>query len=216
MRAVERRAASRARWAGRIVAVTVAGAALAGCGIRATPVPVDAGSAPSRVACGVRGATGDPTEGASEVRVALVCSGRVVDVRRRLELPTGDGPRDRVALARLLLAELRGDPGEEELAAGFATAVPDDLRVAGPAEGDEPTALRLSRPPAALPSFALAQLVCTFADTQLADSGRGVLLGGPPGGPGEATQDDSELRRYECNAALRTTTEAADSAGVPL
>ncbi|WP_308119108.1 hypothetical protein [Streptomyces sp. JJ38] len=201
----------------RGVAALLAGVALAGCGIRATPVPVDAGSAPSRVACGVRGgASGVPSEGASEVRVALVCSGRVVDVRRRLELPSGDGVRDRVELARTLLRELRRNPRDVEVAAGFTTAVPDDLLVEGPAAGDERAALRLSRPPSALPSFALAQLVCTFADTQLADSGRGILLGGPAFGTGVGASEGSEVRRYECSTALRTRTETAESAGVPL
>ncbi|MCX2969254.1 MULTISPECIES: hypothetical protein [Streptomyces] len=206
-----------ARAAARLAAAAVAVAALAGCGIRATPVPVDAGPAPSRVACGVR----ETGAGAQErtVRIALVCSGRVVDVRRALELPTGESQTDRLALARTLLAEVRRTPDGRERAAGFSTAVPGDLRVSGPQERDDPEALRLSRPPAALPAFALAQLVCTYADTSLADSGDGVLLGGPAPRPdatdradGTTGSEEAPVRRYECDVALRTSADGPASA----
>ncbi|WP_308294918.1 hypothetical protein [Streptomyces sp. JJ66] len=208
-------------------------AAVAGCGIRATPVPVDAGPAPSRVACGVRETGASPRPGTREVRVSLVCSGRVVDVRRAVELPSGDSQADRLTLARTLLDQLRQPPVERERAAGFTTAVPDDLRVTGPADPDDPEALRLSRPPAALPSSALAQLVCTYADTSLADRAGGVLLGGPAPDPdatpspdgaeaddaeagdtsaGDAGADGTQVRRYECDVALRTSADGDGSA----
>ncbi|MEE1927902.1 hypothetical protein V1J52_06795 [Streptomyces sp. TRM 70351] len=199
--------------------------ALAGCGIRATPVPVDAGPAPSRVACGPL----EPDDGTGaereRVRVSLVCSGRVVDVRRVVELP---GAADRLGLARALLDELRRTPDEGELAAGFTTAVPGDLRLDGPAPDDGAGTLRLSRPPSALPSFALAQLVCTFADTPLADASGRIALGGPPdaaardGADGTDGPDGTdggtggEVRGYACGGELRTAAEDAETAGVPL
>ncbi|UGY93290.1 hypothetical protein [Streptomyces gobiensis] len=205
------------------VATALAVAALAGCGIRPTSLPVDAGPAPSRVACAVRGGDtetrqpGQPepngetgeTTGAVEVRISLVCSSRVVDVERRVELPRSDSARARLTVARKLLDELRREPGEEERKAGFITAVPDGLRVSEPAEGDDKSALRLSQQPDRLPSFALAQIVCSYAGTRLADMNRQVLLGGP------ADEDATSLRLYECGTALRTTTEAAETAGVP-
>lgn len=195
-------------------AVALAAATLAGCGIRATSVPVDTGAAPSRVACAVRDGdpaakeTQSPDAGASDVRISLVCSSRVVDVKRRLELPEGDTAAERLALARTLLGELRRAPSDAEHEAGFTTAVPEGLRVTGPAAGDDASALRLSQQPDRLPSFALAQIVCTYANTDIADTNRQVLLGGP--------SDDltKKLQLYECGSALRTTTEAAETAGV--
>jgi hypothetical protein len=81
-----------------------------------------------------------------------------------------------------------------------------------------------------LPSFALAQIVCTFAGTaaaapsnasptntaapntspsataapDTASAGADVLLGGPGGG---------RVMRYRCTEALRTVPQAAQSAG---
>ncbi|MBB1246368.1 hypothetical protein GL263_22835 [Streptomyces durbertensis] len=193
----------------------LAGATVAGCGIRATSVPVDDGPAPSRVACAVEHdqegtGTGTPQAGPDgELRIALVCSGRVVDVRRQVPLRQGESAADRLAAARTLLAELRREPGPREQEAGFTTAVPEDLRVSAPDPDDDTSALRLSRHPNELPPFALAQIVCTFAATTIADANRQVLLGGPGNEPGKP------LKLYECGTALRTTTEAAETAGVP-
>ncbi|MDK1472698.1 hypothetical protein QNO07_04530 [Streptomyces sp. 549] len=190
-------------------AAALAAVALTGCGIRATAVPVDAGAAPSRVACALRGDDAGSDTGTA-TRVSLVCSSRVVDVERRLDLPSDGDPASRTALARVLLAELRREPGPQERQFGFATAVPDDLRVVGPADGDPRTALRLNRVPRELPGFALAQIVCTYADSALADADSRVVLGGPAGDTGEP------LRRFGCSAELRTTEQAADGAGAPL
>ncbi|WP_461030201.1 hypothetical protein, partial [Streptomyces sparsus] len=183
---------------------------LAGCGIRATSVPVDSGPAPTRVACALTGDSTDAPDGGTATRVSLVCSSRVVDVERRLELPRGGTPAERLTVARTLLAELRREPGKRERQFGFSTAVPDQLRVNGPAAGDPRSALRLSRNPAELPSFALGQLVCSYADTALADDNGRVVLGGP------AAETDEPLRRYTCSTELRTSSDAAQSAGVPL
>lgn len=203
-----------ARRAVPTAAALLAGLTVAGCGIRATSVPVDDGPAPSRVACALEGgnAVQPSPEGngaRSEYRVALVCSGRVVDVRRDLELEERPSAAGRLTVARTLLAELRKEPREKEREAGFSSAVPDDLRVAGPKEDDDSSALRLSEHPNDLPSFTLAQVVCTFADTSLGDANRQVLLGGPDNEP------NKPLKLYECGTALRTTAEAAETAGVP-
>lgn len=186
-----------------------------GCGIRATTVPVDASPAPSRAACAVEGgaaAQQSPVPEARVVgaqRVALVCSGRVVDVMRELDLQKGESMANRLTTARSLLSELRKEPSDPEEEAGFTTTVPDNLRVFGPNPEDDSSALRLSAHPNDLPSFTLAQIVCTFADTTLADSNRQVLLGGPDNEP------NKPLKLYECGTALRTTAEAAETAGVP-
>ncbi|WP_228450184.1 hypothetical protein [Streptomyces alkaliterrae] len=195
------------------LAALLVGVTVAGCGIRATSVPVDDGPAPSRVACAIeheQGGDGAPQAGPDgELRIALVCSGRVVDVRRQVPLRQGESAADRLAAARTLLAELRREPGPREQEAGFTTAVPEDLRVFAPDQDDDSSALRLSRHPNELPPFALAQIVCTFAATTIADANRQVLLGGPSSEPGKP------LKLYECGTALRTTTEAAETAGVP-
>ena len=204
-----------ARRAVPATAALLAGLTVAGCGIRATSVPVDDGPAPSRVACALEGGNAvqpSPEGGGgarTEYRVALVCSGRVVDVRRDLELEERPSAAGRLTVARTLLAELRKEPREKEREAGFSTAVPEDLRVAGPKVDDDSSALRLSEHPNDLPSFTLAQVVCTFADTSLGDANRQVLLGGPDNEP------NKPLKLYECGTALRTTAEAAETAGVP-
>ncbi|MBA0054200.1 hypothetical protein E0L36_26105 [Streptomyces sp. AJS327] len=267
---------SRRRAHGPLLAVAVFGTLLAGCGIRATSVPVDAGEAPSRVAC-VRpddsapdGPGGREDDGAAPersesgeaetgkkpsdrpggakgsqrdtARVYLVCGARVAPVERTVPVPEGRPAAARLPMARKLLAELRKEPESGEGRAGFETAVPDDLRVEAGAAGDPKEALRLSQPPGELRNFALAQIVCTFADTPVGDGDGGVTLGGPrpggsaaatdadepgePSGPAAAAEDRGErtegserraatepLRRYECGDALRTEPEAARTAG---
>lgn len=211
-------APSRTRRTATSVLVAVTALAATSCGIQATSVPVDEGPAPSRVACAVEGGAavqpspsgGSPGGGpTTEYRVALVCSGRVVDVRRQLELREDDSSAHRRTMAHTLLGELRDPPSGREREAGFTSAVPQDLRIAEPKEDDDHSALRLSDHPNDLPSFALAQIVCTFADTPLADANRQVLLGGPDDEP------TKPLKLYECGTALRTTAEAAETAGVP-
>lgn len=192
----------------------VAASVLAGCGIRGTAVPVKAEPAPTRVACALEGgnAVQPSPEGGTSVEhlIALVCSGRVVDVRRELAQEEARPPSGtRYALARGLLAELRKPPSDKEHEAGFTSDVPEDLELVAPRPGDDSSALRLSRHPNELPSFTLAQVICTFADTTLGDANRQVLLGGPDNEP------NKPLKLYECGTALRTTVETAETAGVP-
>ncbi|NSC23540.1 hypothetical protein FM076_21245, partial [Streptomyces albus subsp. chlorinus] len=181
-----------------------------GCGIRATSVPVDAGAAPSRVGCVLPEDRERPDgDGAdSIVRLYLVCGSRVSPVEREVRMPDGRSATERLPVARELLEELQRQPGAMEDTAGFETAVPNDLKVSGSRDGDPDEALRLNRSLDALPPFALAQLVCTLADTAAADADEGVVLGGP-------ADDEAAgpLRRYECDTALRTHPEAAETAG---
>jgi hypothetical protein len=192
-----------------------------GCGIRSTSVPVDAGAAPSRASCvlpGGRETADENDSGNLPVRVYLACGTRVSPVERRVALPDGDDS-ERLPVARGLLDALRAQPDSEEEAAGFKTAVPRDLKVFG-ARGNDPSAtLRLSEPPQDLPSFALAQIVCTYADTAAAGSDRSVILAGPgDGGDGNDGGDsaDESPRRFRCDTPLRTHPEAGARAGTPL
>lgn len=194
-----------------VPALALLGAVLAGCGIRPTSVPVDAGAAPSRVACDLpenAGRAGRAPEGDGAVRVYLVCDTRVAAVARAGRLPQG-----RLAAARALLGQLRSEPQPAEEEAGFTTAVPHALRVEAGRADDPVGTLRLSTPPARLPSFALAQVVCTFAGTPAASARKDtVVLGGPVGhGPDAADRP----RRYTCTAALRTDPDPAPTAGAP-
>ncbi|MEU2564000.1 hypothetical protein ABZ626_32445 [Streptomyces longispororuber] len=168
---------------------------LAGCGIRSTEVPTDFGAAPSRVPCGASAsgisardqATGVP------VQIFLVCSGRLVPADRTVRVPAQQGGTDRVRVARALLTELSAAPAADEKQAGYTTEVRRGLTVTGPRSGDPGEALRLSRRPQELPTAALSQLVCTYAESAASDGGA-VLLGGPAG---------TDLRRYECTPEVR-------------
>ncbi|MEU1615702.1 hypothetical protein ACFZAU_06950 [Streptomyces sp. NPDC008238] len=179
---------------------------LAGCGIRTTSVPVDAGPAPSRVSCAVpdEEATATATTSASPrgltARVYLVCSAQVAAVNRSVRT---EG-LDQLGTAVLLLRELQHKPRGGESSAGFTTAVQGDLAVEGPRRDDPRGSLRLSAPLGDLPPFALAQLVCTYAGTAASSVTGGVLLGGP---------DDTPVRRFTCTGDLRTDPEAAETAG---
>lgn len=205
--------------AARLLAGLLLLAALAtGCGIRSTSVPVDAGAAPSRASCvlpGGRETADENDSGNLPVRVYLACGSRVSPVERRVALPDGDDS-ERLPVARGLLDALRARPDSEEEAAGFKTAVPRALKVTGAREGDPPATLRLSEPLADLPSFALAQIVCTYADTSAAGSDRSVILGGPENGGDESGGQDERPRRFSCDTPLRTHPEAAATAGTPL
>ncbi|SCK27282.1 hypothetical protein [Streptomyces sp. WMMB 322] len=194
--------------------VALLGALASGCGIRSTSVPVDAGAAPSRVGCVLpksRETAGESGGGNLPVRVYLACGSRVSPVERRVTLPDGDDS-ERLPVARGLLDALQAQPDSEEEAAGFRTAVPRDLKVSGPREGDPAAALRLNRPLKDLPSFALAQIVCTYADTAAAGTDRSVVLGGLSGDGG----GEEPVRSFACDTALRTHPEAAATAGTPL
>ncbi|GAA2249991.1 lipoprotein [Streptomyces amakusaensis] len=153
---------------------------LAGCGIRTTQVPVDAGPAPSRMLCEVRGesrASASPR--GFPVRVQLVCASQLKSVDRTTELPSETSPDNRVEIARALLAELEREPSADERDAGFGTDVQGPVGVGGPRPGDPAGTLRLSRQPEDLPEAALAQIVCTFAESRAAAPGGAVVLGGP-------------------------------------
>ncbi|MFI8994753.1 hypothetical protein [Streptomyces sp. NPDC053542] len=166
----------------------------AGCGIRGTSVPVDAGGAPSRVSCRAEEPAGVPEVPVGDpVRIYLVCSSALVPVERTVSLPKGGTSEDRPEVARTLLDELRQRPAPGEEDAGFDTAVPDDLTVSGPRADDPDDALRLNIRPEDLPSFALAQLVCTYGTRLPVDGKRAAVLGGP---------DDAAPRRYDCSDAV--------------
>ncbi|MDJ1138000.1 hypothetical protein [Streptomyces iconiensis] len=213
-----------------LCAVAAFGPLVSGCGIRATSVPVDAGAAPSRVGCVLPGGRESPEsgKGTSSVRVYLVCGSRVAPIEREVDMPDGRSSAERLPVARKLLEDLKHPPSPAEEEAGFETAVPEDLTISDGQRGDPDEALRLSTPLDELPSFALAQLVCTYADTAAADANNAVVLGGPAepskegadggdGGDGAEEQRGEKagkpLQRFECGTALRTRPEAAETAG---
>ncbi|MFJ5549524.1 hypothetical protein [Streptomyces sp. NPDC093225] len=171
-----------------------------GCGIRATTVPVDVGAAPSRVSCDTSAPPAQPAgrEGV-RVEVQLVCGSQLVAVERVL---AGVDKRP-VRAAQSLLAELEQSLSAEERDAGFSTEVGAELSVAPARPGDPKGTLRLSRRPEDLPPLALAQIVCTFADSGVAGGGR-VVLGGP---------DTDPPRAWECTEAVRDRPESVPTLG---
>lgn len=185
---------------------------LAGCGIQPTSVPVDAGAAPSRIACVLPGgAQPAPDPQDTVVRVYLVCGSRVSPVQRSVPLAEG-----RVAVAGALLETLAAEPSDTERAAGFASRVPDGLEVSGGTPADPPGTLRLSTPLDELPPFALAQIVCTLAETDAAvesDTAHGdaVVLAGPAD-----ASPPVPPRRLTCTSALRNNPDAAQTEGEPV
>ena len=196
----------RARTPAALAALTVLALAVAGCGIRPTSVPVDAGAAPSRVGCALPDERGSATvPESSVVRLYLVCSSRVVPVQRVVRLP-----EERTDIARTLLAELQSRPGPDEKAAGFTTTLPPELRIRDGGKGDPKEALRLSIPLDELPSYAVAQIVCTYTSTVVAAADGSIVLGGPADGAAKP------LQRFDCGTALRTSPEAAETAGLPV
>ncbi|GGR70356.1 lipoprotein [Streptomyces aureoverticillatus] len=170
-------------------------ATLAGCGIRSTEVPTDFGAAPSRVPCVASDSGISPQDEAAgvPVQIFLVCSSQLVAVDRTVRIPTEKASTDRVRIAQALLAELSTPPSQAAKQAGYATDVRRGMTVTGPRRGDPDEALRLNRPPRDLSAYALAQIVCTYADSAASDGGS-VVLGGPNGSP---------LRRYECTPDVR-------------
>ncbi|GAA2708183.1 MULTISPECIES: hypothetical protein [Streptomyces] len=183
-------------------------AVLAGCGIRGTTVPVDAGSAPSRATCVVQPHDAQPQPSApsssATTTVQLVCTSQLLPVTRQVTVPEGGDP---LALARTLLAELKRQPTPAEEEAGFSTEVPQALAVNAPRRGDPAGTLRLSSEPDDLPAVALAQLVCTFAGTPAADGRSTVALGGP---------GEERPRGYACTDETRTRPESARGSGTTL
>jgi hypothetical protein len=187
------------------------GLALAGCGIRTTSVPVDAGPAPSRVSCAQPKAPGGTAADIVQRDVYLVCSMQVAPVERDVRVrvgPGGTAQADRARLVQDLIDQLQISPRAAESAAGFSTAVPGPLAVSPPRSGDGAGTVRLNQPLDELPSFALAQIVCTLTADPAVSPDRFVVLAGPG-----ATD---RPRRYTCTPDLRTRPEAADVAGTPV
>lgn len=197
----------------RVLAAGALGAALApllaGCGIRTTSVPVDAGPAPSRVTCARPSAPPTPAPDGATRQVYLVCSDQIAPVQRVVQLPDKPAAGSvRAALARELIGLLQANPRTAESVAGYYTAVPGTLGLIAPRPGDPAQALRLNEDVDELPSFALGQIVCTLAADDVLSPGHSVVLGGP--GSRDA------LRRYTCTPDLRSRADAADDAGVPV
>jgi hypothetical protein len=174
-----------------------------GCGIRTTTVPVDAGPAPSRVSCAAPRAGSAPEPEDVVRQVYLVCSSQTAPVKRGV--PLRQGRIDRLSQARELIAQLQRSPLSAEAQAGFSTEVPGGLEVTGPRRGDPKETLRLNQAVDELPSFALAQIVCTLASDASVTLDGSVVLGG--------NDPDAKPRRYSCTPGLRTRPDAADSAG---
>ncbi|MEV6105582.1 hypothetical protein AB0M28_12830 [Streptomyces sp. NPDC051940] len=176
----------------RAAAVALLAAALAGCGIRPTSVPVDAGSAPTRARCGgenppTPGAT--PREGAQLMDVYFVCGAKIAPVRRNMERAQGvPAAQARQTLKQELLDALRDGPGAKESLDGYSTGV-DDIALVRARTGDPAAAVRFDRDPEQLTRTALAQLVCTYAG--LGD-GREAVLG-----------TAHRLREYACTDEVR-------------
>ncbi|MEU8673777.1 hypothetical protein [Streptomyces sp. NPDC048560] len=193
------------RRTGRALAAVLAVTALAaGCGIRSTSVPVDAGAAPSRVPC--RTPAHDVTSQALEdieVQVYLVCASQLMTVNRSVRLDAAE--TDRIRVARVLLDELRKAPVTDERQAGFSTDVPAGLRVSGAREGDPAGTLRLNEQPEDLPAEALAQLVCSYADSEPLVTGGTVVLGGP---------GNYAPRGYLCTSETKTRPADVPTLGV--
>jgi hypothetical protein len=182
----------------RRLAVPLLAALLAGCGIRATQVPTDFGPAPSRVPCALSGADLSTQAGRGiPVQVFLLCASQLVTVDRSVRIPDGTAEAERrILVAQGLLDELATKPSPPATQAGYTTDVTGVIRVSGPRGKDPADTFRLSVRPQDLTSYALAQIVCTFADSEAtaADDGT-VILGGP---------DEQPLRRYQCTAEVRS------------
>ncbi|HET6859759.1 MAG TPA: hypothetical protein VFH94_22045 [Streptomyces sp.] len=177
---------------------------LAGCGIRTTSVPVRAGGAPSRVPCELASQDADAAGTGVPLHVYLVCGTQLVSVNRTVRIPEDKLMADPVRVAQTLLNELQKSPSAEEKRAGFTTDVRESLTVSGPRKGDPKDALRLASPPEDLPTHALAQIVCTYADSSAAGADKSVVLGGP---------SDDPVRGYRCTPALKARPDAVGTLG---
>ncbi|MEU8697481.1 hypothetical protein AB0C61_07290 [Streptomyces sp. NPDC048680] len=193
---------------GRRPAAAVAGAVLcavlaAGCGIRTTSVPVDAGPAPSRVPCAMPApdTSAEPRKSVS-AEIYLVCNSQLVTVDRTVRVQ--EAKSDRITVAVALLDELRREPPASERQAGFSTDVPSALRVGGPRAGDPKGALRLSEQPEDLTPEALAQIVCTYTESEPLVHDGTVMLGGPGA---------YAPRGYLCTAETKASPKAVPTLG---
>lgn len=107
-------------------------------------------------------------------------------------------------VAAALLAELRKEPPGPERQAGFSTDVPESLRVSGPRAGDPKGALRLSEQPEDLTAEALAQIVCTYTESEPLVQDGTVMLGGP---------GKYAPRGYLCTAETKASPKAVPTLG---
>ncbi|MFS8200918.1 hypothetical protein ACLVWQ_19795 [Streptomyces sp. CWNU-52B] len=190
------RGAGTARAARLALAVPLLAVALAGCGIRATEVPTEFGPAPSRMPCALTGPdVGTQSSRGILVQVFLICSSQLASVDRTVRIAAGPADTDRVRAAQALLDELSRSPSDAEKQANYSTTVPKALKVTGPQRTDPADALRLSTAPEDLTTYALAQIICTFSDSEAASDDGTVTLGGP---------GREAARRYECTEAVRT------------
>jgi len=171
---------------------------LTGCGIRSTQVPTDFGPAPSRLPCALSGPDiSTQSSPGIPVQVFLLCASQLVTVDRSVRIPDGTAEAERrVLVAQGLLNELAEKPSSPENQAGYTSDVTGGIKVSGPRDKDPENTFRLSTTPDDLTSYALAQIICTFADSEAtaADDGS-VILGGPDNGP---------LRNYECTDEVRS------------
>ncbi|MFB9392525.1 hypothetical protein ACFPM3_29105 [Streptomyces coeruleoprunus] len=195
----------RRRWRGRRVAalagLAVVAAVTAGCGIRPTSVPVDAGGAPSRMPCSLSDASlATQAHEGVPARVYLVCASGLEAVDRTVRLPEDRTGAGRVLTAQALLDELAARPSASEREAGFTTYVQTPLKVSAGRAGDPAGTLRLSRQPEDLPPAALAQIVCTYAESAATSVDRAAVLGGP---------GDYPVRHYRCDQTLKERPESA-------
>ncbi|MGK5632309.1 hypothetical protein [Streptomyces sp. URMC 123] len=199
----------RAGAAALVTAATLlfAGLAAAGCGIRGTSVPVDAGPAPSRKSCDAQDRAAPDGANSVPVKIFLVCNRQLEEVGRRVPLPDDRTASDRRRVARALLAELRQELTGAEDEAGLSTEVPAQLELTDSRSGDPEEALRLNRLPDELPAFALAQVVCTYATSPAVGRDRAVVLGGP---------GDAPLLRFTCTEEMRSRPDTATVTGTPL
>ncbi|MEU2391050.1 hypothetical protein [Streptomyces sp. NPDC007369] len=197
--------ATRTRRAAAAAAVLWGLASLtAGCGIRATSVPVDVGPAPSRVSCDIPAQQGSPQ--GFRGTVELVCGSQLVGVERVVPIAEKKPTKDPALLAaEALLEALEREPSQEERDAGFTSAVPEGLTVAPTRPGDPAGTIRLSKKPEDLLPVALAQVVCTLAGNETVSAGPGpVVLGGPDADP---------PRAWECTDAVRSRPESVPTLG---
>lgn len=205
MTPTERRGARRpaATLATAAAAAALCAVLAAGCGIRTTSVPVDAGPAPSRVPCAMPAEDiATQAQQGIPVQIYLVCASELVTVDRTVQVR--ETTSDRLRIARALLDELRQGPPRAEEQAGFSTHVPETLRVGGPLAGDPKGALRLSVQPEDLPSEALAQIVCTYAESEALVPDGSVTLGGP---------GNYAPRGYVCTTETKASPKAVPTAG---
>ncbi|MFH8368468.1 hypothetical protein [Streptomyces sp. NPDC018031] len=204
------RRAAGVRALARRTAVGAVALLLAGCGIRGTSVPVDAGPAPSRASCDApQDRRASQLTGHIPLKVYLVCASQLRVVNRSARLGNDQSSGEPLQFARELLEQLREEPSRAEAEAGFSSDVVDRIEVFGPAAGDPERTLRLNLQPQQLASFALAQLVCTYAaSAATADQDGTVVLGGP--------ETSVPPQRFACTRDMRERPGSAPGTGVPV